>query len=120
MFAICSCSGRTATGESGFSFSTLFQISCLYPSVAECDLEVNGKNNSGKYSLLPCDAKQNLERGSDDMELTTDNLTKWTQGKSRQAYLEEDLGGEKEDVRKNVNGKKKESSRKNFSWKQSM
>ena len=43
---LCFC--RTAAGESGFSFSILFQISCLYPSVAECDLEANGKNNSGK------------------------------------------------------------------------
>lgn len=32
MFAICSCSGRPATGESGFSLS-VFERSCLYPRV---------------------------------------------------------------------------------------
>ena len=90
---LCFC--RTATGESSFSFSILFQTSCLYPSVAECDLEANGKNHPGKWRLLPCNTKQNLERGRDDMELTTDNRAKWTQGKSRQAYLGEDLEDKK-------------------------
>lgn len=106
---LCFC--WTVTGESGFS-SILFQISYLYPSVAECDLEAIGRNSSGKCRLLPCDAKQNLERGRDDMELTTDNLAKWSQGKSRQAYLGEYL------EEKKCKCIKKERSRKHFFWKQ--
>jgi hypothetical protein len=49
------------------------------------------KHSSEKCRLLSCNAKKNLERGRNHIELSADNLTKLTQGKERLVYFLENL-----------------------------